>query len=196
VNLQSRTPQDLELRLLVLRCQAGDEHAFVRLMQRFGGRTLAHLRGLIGDDADDAQQEVWLTVFRRVKDLADPGAFRTWLFRLTRNRALDYLRAQRRAREMIDETSNDAVIAAIPVDDAPIAEPLLAGILERLPPLQREAIALRYQDGLSYAEIALVTGAAIGTVRSRLHAAKQHLEQLLKETTNDQRGGGYNDDRI
>jgi RNA polymerase sigma-70 factor, ECF subfamily len=175
-------PDDLELRLLVLRCQAGDERAFVRLMERFGDRTLAHLRSLVGDDADDAQQEVWITVFRRVKDLADPGAFRTWLFRLTRNRALDYLRARRREREVVEEASKDSVVSSVPADDVPLQEALLGGVLEKLPSLQREAIVLRYQDGLSYAEIALVTGAAIGTVRSRLHAAKQNLEALLEET--------------
>ena len=53
--------------LLVLRCQAGDERAFADLFNRFRPRTLRHLEGLLGfDAAQDAQQEVWLTVYRRI----------------------------------------------------------------------------------------------------------------------------------
>jgi len=68
---------DLRLCLLVLRCQAGDEQAFAQLFERSGPRTLAHLQGLIGRDAEDVQQDVWLTVYRSLSTLAHPGAFRT-----------------------------------------------------------------------------------------------------------------------
>ena len=92
-------PRDDEKRLflLVLRCQAGDETAFSRLMTWFGGRTLAHLRGLVGDEAEDVQQDVWLTVYTRIGALSNPRAFRTWLFQTTRHRAIDFLRSRKRA---------------------------------------------------------------------------------------------------
>ena len=94
--------EGLQLQLLVLRCQAGDEEAFAGLMRRFGHRTLAHLRALLGDDADDVQQEVWLTVYRDLRTLHNPRAFRTWLFRTTRHRAIDFRRARKRERELGD----------------------------------------------------------------------------------------------
>ena len=90
------THADRLLYLLVLRCQAGDEAAFGQLLTSFGSRTLAHLRTLVGDEAEDVQQEVWLAVYRRIGSLANPGGFRTWLFQTTRHRAIDYLRARRR----------------------------------------------------------------------------------------------------
>ncbi|MEP6574093.1 MAG: sigma factor, partial [Gemmatimonadota bacterium] len=88
--------EDLRLYLLVLRCQAGDEQAFARLFAWFGPRTLVLLRGMVNDEAEDVQQEVWLSVYRQLSTLSNPRAFRTWLFRTTRHRAIDCLRRQRR----------------------------------------------------------------------------------------------------
>ncbi|HXD22921.1 MAG TPA: sigma factor-like helix-turn-helix DNA-binding protein, partial [Gemmatimonadaceae bacterium] len=56
----------------------------------------------------------------------------------------------------------------------------LAAVMAGLPPAQREVLLLRYRDDLSYAEIALVTGRAVGTVRSRLYYAKERLEAALE----------------
>jgi RNA polymerase sigma-70 factor, ECF subfamily len=174
----------LRLHLLVLRCQAGDERAFARLLDGFGPRTLAYLRGLVGDDAEDVQQEVWLAVYRGIHTLADPRAFRTWLFRTTRHRAIDFLRARRRERELVEDAALEGGDAASPAEDddplAPLDASALAPALAELPPAQREVLLLRYQHDMSYAELALVTGCPVGTVRSRLHHAKRRLQELLE----------------
>jgi RNA polymerase sigma-70 factor (ECF subfamily) len=75
--------REVALHLLVLRCQTGDERAFRPLMERFGAKTLAYLRGVVGQDADDVQQDVWLSVCKSIRSLTNPSAFRTWLFRTT-----------------------------------------------------------------------------------------------------------------
>jgi RNA polymerase sigma-70 factor, ECF subfamily len=182
---------ELRLHLQVLRCQAGDERAFAALFERFAARTLRYLRGLVDDAAEDVQQEVWLAVYRGVASLSDPRAFRTWLYRTTRHRAVDYLRRRRRERELVADVAADAdagggSAAAHGPDDDPLSEPLDAGALHAalatLPPVQREALVLRYQDGLSYAEIALVVGCSVGTVRSRLHHAKRRLHDAIAPT--------------
>jgi RNA polymerase sigma-70 factor (ECF subfamily) len=179
---------ELRLHLQVLRCQAGDERAFAELFGRFAARTLRYLRGLVDDAAEDVQQEVWLAVYRGLASLSDPRAFRTWLYRTTRHRAVDFLRRRRRERELVAdvaaESAGAGAVAGDP-DDDPLAppEPLDAGALHAaltaLPPVQREVLVLRYQDGLSYAEIALVVGCSLGTVRSRLHHAKRRLHDLI-----------------
>ena len=171
---------DARLYLLVLRCQAGDESAFAALLRSFGERTLAHLRTLVGDDAEDVQQEVWLTVYRRLPALSNPRAFRTWLFRTTRHRAIDYLRARSREREIFDQTSvdDDRFIAA-EEPSLDLAGGSVAAVFAQLAPAHREVLRLRYEEDLSYAEIALVLGCAIGTVRSRLHNARRLLQALV-----------------
>jgi RNA polymerase sigma-70 factor (ECF subfamily) len=147
----------------------------------FGSRTLAHLRTLVGDEAEDVQQEVWLAVYRRIGSMANPGGFRTWLFQTTRHRAIDYLRARRREREIFDDeaTVDITQIAATENERVDLAGGTVAAVFAQLTPLHREVLQLRYQEDLSYVEIALVSGCAVGTVRSRLHNARRHLQQLL-----------------
>jgi RNA polymerase sigma-70 factor (ECF subfamily) len=180
----------IRLHLLVLRCQTGDADAFRRLYDEFGSRSLRYLAGLVGaDSAEDIQQETWLAVYRSLGSLADPARFPTWLLATARNRAIDWLRKRKRERLLLDE-------GAVEIGDAiaPEAEPAGPGFddpevndaLASLPAAHREVLMLRYRDELSYAEIALVTGLAIGTVRSRLHHARLNLEHRLDpQRTND-----------
>lgn len=173
----------LSLHLLVLRCQTGDERAFAQLLAMFGERTLGYLRGLVGDDADDVQQDVWLSVYRGIGGLANPGAFRTWLFQTTRHRAVDFLRRRKRERELLDEVASELAVDTADVNDdaglGGVDETILDTALLGIPPPQREVLLLRYRDDLSYNEIALVVGCPIGTVRTRLHHAKRRLQELL-----------------
>ena len=180
MSLRHSPADDARLYVLVLRCQSGDDRAFADLMELFGQRTLAHLRGLLGDAADDAQQDVWLTVYRRVRSLTHPGAFRTWLFQMTRHRAIDALRARKRERELVDDAGHDPDTVAAPDDAVRLEESGVAAALRELIPIHREVLVLRFQEDMSYGEIALVTGCSIGTVRSRLHMAKRRLRDAMR----------------
>src|SRR6185369_3767369 len=77
-------------RLLVLRCQTGDEDAYRELVGRFAPRLRYFLRKLIGqpDRADDLAQEVWIDVLRQLPRLKDAGAFTTWLYRIAHGKAM------------------------------------------------------------------------------------------------------------
>ena len=174
--------QTLSLHLLVLRCQAGDDRAFARLMDAFADRTLGLLRGLVGDDADDVQQEVWLTVYRGIGGLSNPAAFRTWLYRTTRHRAVDFLRKRKREQELVDDAAIEWIQEGGEPDEDSLVDfdpSTLDSALKAIPPPQREVMLLRYRDGMSYNEIALVVGCPVGTVRTRLHHAKRRLQELL-----------------
>lgn len=173
----------LRLKLLVLRCQTGDEAAFAALYREFAPRTLAYARGIVGDEADDVQQDTWLAVYRGLRSLHDPGAFLVWLLRTTRHRAFNHLRRYRRERELADDVPLDA----LPADEAEppssafesIDAAAIDAAMAEMPPPQREVLLLRFRDDLSYAQIAQVTGVPIGTVRARLHYAKKRLHALL-----------------
>src|SRR5262249_10115123 len=91
------TTDRLHERVLVLRCQTGDEAAFAELVERYQPRLRYYLRKMLRDReaAEDALQETWLAVFRGVARLADVGAFRAWLYRIARDRALVQLRRRR-----------------------------------------------------------------------------------------------------
>jgi len=135
--------EELALRLLVLSAQAGDERAFERLFRQFGARTLRYLRGLVGDAADDVQQEVWLTVYRRLADLGAPQAFRTWLFRTTRHRAIDFLRRSRREAELVADVDVEAVDVRVATADSHAgAEEMVWDELPSLRAVHREVLLL------------------------------------------------------
>ena len=186
------TPRDDETRLflLVLRCQSGDELAFGRLFEWFSARTLAHLRRLVGDDGEDVQQEVWLTVYRTLRTLHNPRAFRTWLFQTTRRRAIDFLRAKKRDQELREDAMRDMPTSTWPEDRlVALDESSLAAALDALSPIHREVLLLRFQEGMSYGEIAVIAGCSIGTVRSRLHNAKRLLQDAIERPTNTSNRG-------
>jgi len=177
--------KQLKEHILVLRCQVGDEAAFAALYQGFGPRTLRYLEGLLGPEAAaDVQQEVWLAVFKGVSRVDNPRGFRTWLYQITRHRAIDFLRKTKRERELLD-----AVVAAAGEEGEALPElemgpdgiGSLMQALSGLSPPHREVLILRYWEEMSYAEMALVAGCSVGTIRSRLHHARRNLRQALGE---------------
>lgn len=180
----------VRLRFLVLRCQAGDEEAFARLYAEFAARTRRYLVTLCGADADDVHQELWLRVYRSLARLEDAGAFRTWLFRSTRHQAIDFLRRQRRAETLFSEGPPEALEgvaeAGDPAEWAANAQEVEA-LLGALSPGHREVLLLRYLDDLSHAEIALVLGVPVGTVRSRLHYATRAARMIAGRADDNSR---------
>ncbi len=181
---RSSTRCEMRLHLLVLRCQTGDERAFGQLLNWFGERTLTYLEGLVGkDDAEDVHQEVWLAVYRGIRTLHNPRAFRTWLFRAARHHAIDFLRRYKREQRLLELAAVEAKVSDSVEEQPDIGiEPdvVLDAVLSELSPAHREVMLLRLRDEMSYAEIAMVVGCPIGTVRTRLHHAKRKIYQLLR----------------
>jgi RNA polymerase sigma-70 factor, ECF subfamily len=167
-------------RLLVLRCQTGDESALGELIGRFTPRLAYFVHTLVADAhrTDDILQETWIDVVRQLPKLQDTGAFAAWLYRIARGKVDLHFRrngAVVRASEELDDV-------AAPADDVEFAAEDAARVhaaLDRLPIEQREVLVLRFLDGLSYEQIAEIVGRPTGTVRSRIHYGKQALRRLL-----------------
>lgn len=170
----------LHERVLVLRCQAGDESAFMELVEIYHARLHSYLRTLLrsADRVDDALQEVWFDVFRSVPKLADPSAFSAWVYRIAHNRAMRELRQRRphdvplEGNEPFEETGDNVDISEVNADRIHAA-------LDQLAPEHREVLLLRFMNDMTYEDIALVTGCPVGTVRSRIHYAKSALRRAL-----------------
>jgi RNA polymerase sigma-70 factor (ECF subfamily) len=176
------TADRLYERVLVLRCQAGDEAAFTELVERYQPRLLYYLRKMVGEvhRAEDMLQEVWLAVFRAVPRLADAGAFRAWLYRIARDRAALELRRRRPAHQPLEE---DALIEE-PEEECFSTEDVerVHAALNELAPEHREVLVLRYIEDMAYEEIARVVDCPVGTVRSRLHYARRAVRLAIERT--------------
>ncbi len=168
-------------RLLVVRAQAGDESAFVELVERYSPRLRYFLRKILAsaDSAEDALQDVWVDVLRHLPRLEDPLALRAWLYRIARDRAFGRLRKARRVEVPLDELQAVDPATAEENDFSAEDAARIHAALDGLPEEQREVLVLRFLEEMSYDEIARVLGCQLGTVRSRIHYGKQALRRLL-----------------
>jgi RNA polymerase sigma-70 factor (ECF subfamily) len=169
-------------RLLVLRCQAGDEKAFATLVEHHQPALRYYLRKLLSGvcDADDVLQEVWLDVFRSIAKLVDADAFRSWLYQVARARAVKQFRKRRLNIQPLKELESADVEPQTGIFSNEAAR-LVHEAIDQLPAAQREVVVLRYIEDMSYEEIARIVGCHVGTVRSRLHYAKQALRAQLEK---------------
>lgn len=167
-------------RLLVLRCQTGDEAAYRELVGRFSPRLRYFLLklGPRPDRVDDLLQDTWLDVLRQLPRLKDAGAFTTWMYRIAHGKAM--LDGRRNGRAIGTTAELEEIAHA---ENEPLFTPEDAAqihiALDQLEPPHREVIVLRFLEELSYEQIALIADCPVGTVRSRLHHAKMKLQQLL-----------------
>jgi RNA polymerase sigma-70 factor (ECF subfamily) len=154
--------------------------AFEDLYTRRGADALRYATAILGaDDARDATQDAWLRVWRAWGS-AEPDRLDAWAFRIVRNACIDRRRA-RRPTDELDEAALPTILSAddiVPGQvDAANAIPLLA----KLPQAFREILWLREVMEMSYAEIAEVQDVPIGTVMSRLHAARRKAASVLRK---------------
>jgi len=198
-NLKTRlSPQQLSDDDLILRCQEGkqpEQAAFTELLRRYQSHVNRVLYHLAPDwqDRNDLAQEVWLRVYRYLPRLHDPQKFKVWLSRITTNLFYDELRKRKRHspslsidaprlindQEIIPELASDS---PTPEDDLATREfySQLQAALADLPEIFRTTIILREIEGMSYEEIATITGASLGTVKSRIARARAKLQSVLQ----------------
>lgn len=173
----------------VLRAQAGDRAAFGQLVDQYQRRLTYYVHRLVSDldQAHDLLQEVWIDVFRQLGRLESPAAFRVWLYRIAHHRAVSHLR-RTSARSRAHEAAAVCDDAVDDVDELELLENVewVHHALAQLSVEHREALTLRFLEGMTVSEIAAVTRTSEGTAKSRLHYAKAAMRRLMeKERTGE-----------
>ncbi len=134
-------------------------------------------------DAEDITQETFIRVFRSLHSFK-PGSFEGWLHRITTNVFLDMVRRRQRIRMESLPEETDRIPGREPSPeqawDAANLDPDLQAALDELLPEFRAALVLCDVEGLSYEEIGQTLGVKLGTVRSRIHRARQALRAGLE----------------
>src|SRR5213082_950012 len=180
---------DQELMRIV---QAGDFSPASEIYDRYSGRiynfALRFLRN--AEAAEDATQEVFVKMMRHANQFQGDAKLSTWLFSITANWCRDYLR---KADNKPKEADDVLVTLPAPSEQSPDRtleqrenEDLIKRALQALTPEQREAILLSRYQGLSYAEIAQISGCSEGAVKTRVFRA---METLKKALVGESRGG-------
>jgi RNA polymerase sigma-70 factor (ECF subfamily) len=168
---------------LVALARSGDRAALDRLVRNtqdplfhFLSRELAS-----ATDAEDALQETWRQAILSLPALRDPAAFRGWIHRIALRTARDLAVSRRSRRHLEGNASRNEsveVSAMAGAERLETAERVRAAVAALEPGL-RTAVRLRYEQGLSYEEIAVATESPSGTVGKRLHTAHERLREAL-----------------
>jgi len=192
---KSRPMPDPDLRL-ARKARTGDRRALLQLYERHKSGLFGFLVRLTGsrEEAEDVFQEVWIKVINGVSSYRPgPAGFRTWLYRVASNAAIDRRRREHKHEgPALDEPVNgsdqrkiDQLRSELPGPDLAGEGRILAEAMRRaagaLSERQRSAVLLRHQQGFSYAEIASALSVAEGTAKTLVHRGVQILRGELKE---------------
>jgi RNA polymerase sigma-70 factor (ECF subfamily) len=173
---------------LISRCQKGDQDALKEIFDQYNKRVYRIAYGVVRqrEDALDIVQEVFIKLFRSIRNFKGRSKFYTYLYRLAMNTAIDHVRkAGKYPASRLDQEG--VLQPADEVEKGPdriLLHKELEGrvnmAMGRLPIDQRTALVLREVEGLSYQEMAETMGCSIGTVMSRLHYGRRKMRELLK----------------
>ncbi|SNY48920.1 RNA polymerase, sigma subunit, ECF family [Arsukibacterium tuosuense] len=173
--------QQAQLDLLVMAMQGGDKRAFTLLYQHYHRDLRRFAAYLLANPAaaEDLVQNVWLKVSRRIARLNDPAVFTSWLYRAVRWEVLDYQKqTANRKQQPLNEDEPTAVCDEHSEKNADSSD--LNKALALLAADERLVIQLHYLHELELSQIALIVDIPLGTVKSRLHRARQQLQQRLQ----------------
>ena len=179
---------------LIRRAQQGDNGAFEELLLLHQKKVynLCLRMSANPDDALDLSQEAFLRAWRSLGQYQFEANFSTWLFRLTSNICIDFLRRKKRRQETsltesYDDSDEGAELSVPDAQPGPEQQAItnetkieLARAMEQLSPEHREILQLRVIEDLQYEQIADILGVRVGTVKSRLARARLALRKILK----------------
>jgi RNA polymerase sigma-70 factor, ECF subfamily len=187
-------PEDTarEERLLLSRLRRGEPEAFEALVRAHQDRLYDFCVRMLGDreEAHDLVQDIFVSAHQHLARFREDSRLSTWLFRIAKNHCINrlkYLRRRGRGRSEEYGAQNEGMLAealgAQPGPDAALEaareQARVQWAISRLEPDARMLVALRDIEGLSYEEIVDITELRLGTVKSRLHRARERLADLL-----------------
>jgi RNA polymerase sigma-70 factor (ECF subfamily) len=173
----------------VLQAQQGDEEAFGRLMDLFDRKLVYYLMRFTAsrEQALDIAQDVWISVFRGLRKLRNPSVFRAWLYQIAHAKVVSQVRKNVREEQILENFSaeqEESLSYEEPISGDP---ELVRSALSALSVEHREVLVLRYLENMSLEEMAHALQCRLGTIKSRLHYAKQALKQQINTETHHEK---------
>ena len=179
--------------LLIAEARSGSERAFRTLMDKYQRPVFSICLRMVRnrDEAEDLAQESFIKVFAMLERYNPSYAFSSWLFKITSNLCIDHLRKRKIETFAMDEPIDVEKGEIQRQYEAPDLDPeqelmknekmrRLSRAIDRLPPHYRIMLILRHQENLSYEEIAESLDIPLGTVKARIHRAREMLKSGLK----------------
>jgi RNA polymerase sigma-70 factor (ECF subfamily) len=171
--------------LPVPQARAGDPAAWDALFRRYQLPLYVYVFELVHDEQAslDIVQDTFIQAVRHIGGLRQDDKFGSWLFGVAHQKCVQRWRKQTREQNALEELGGVPPEVSAGPDDLLIRqehEEEFMRRLNQLPPPQRSVLLLHFVEGFSIEEITEITGAAAGTVKSRLHYAKKALRKLME----------------
>jgi RNA polymerase sigma-70 factor (ECF subfamily) len=174
---------------LISRCQQGDQEALKEIFDKYHKKVYRIAYGVVRhrEEALDIVQEVFVKLFRSIKNFKGRSHFYTYLYRMVMNTAIDHSRKMgKQFVSSLDEEGSFEPSEEIEKGPERILlrkelEEKVKWAMDKLPTEQKVALLFREVEGLSYQEMADAMGCSIGTVMSRLHYGRKRMQELLKD---------------
>ncbi|HOO97681.1 MAG TPA: RNA polymerase sigma factor [Caldisericia bacterium] len=162
---------------LIKQARGGDRDAFVVLVKDCMEQVARIPYYILGnrEQAEEVTQEAFLKAFTKLSQLADDVPFKNWVSRIAKNLSIDILRK----RILFQKFQRNGLSEEVDTDKEIVLDVRRA--LMKIPVNQRLPLTLEYYDGLKMEDISQITGVPIGTIKSRIHAAKKKLKELLSD---------------
>ncbi len=171
---------------LVVRARAGDAGALRDLVERYYDACWRYAYRMLGDraDAEDAAQETFLRALAALATYEERSQFREWLFTILVNQCRNALVSRsRRERRFVSSDEFPVQEHGLRAAEPPaMADDELAQAVARLEPEQREALLLRFGEGMDYAQMSLATGASQSALKMRVKRGCDRLRGMLART--------------
>ena len=181
---------------LIQQAAAGDAAAFEKLVLRYQTQVYSLAYRMVGNEADaqDLAQEAFVRAWRALDSFQFSSQFSTWLYRLTSNICIDFLRSQKKRKHIsLTVLQDDEQQQWDMPDHRPLPEEqmivtqereALAKAIAALDPEYRQVLILRIVNDCSYQQISEIMGIREGTVKSRLSRAREQLRKKLAQSGN------------
>lgn len=188
-NTEESRPEDEDF-LLIEKFKIGEENAFTELVQKHKDkvRNLVYLTLGDVDYVDDISQDVFISVYHKLKEFRFESKFTTWLYRITVNKCRDYLRKKRVRSIFVGMKEIDYDRGTKSNTDNIDIPNLVRKAIAKLPEKLKTPLVLRDIDGFSYQEIADKLECEVGTVKSRIFRARESLKIILEPYQRELRG--------
>lgn len=178
---ESKNERDEDF-ILIRSFIGGDESIFRVLVLKHKEKVRNLVFLTLGDVefVDDISQDVFISVYHKLKEFRFESKFTTWLYRITVNKCRDYLRKKRVRSIFVPMKDSDTEYGEKPFSENVDIPNLVRSAIEKLPEKLRVPLVMRDIDGFSYKEIADSLGTEVGTIKSRIFRARESLKIILE----------------
>jgi RNA polymerase sigma-70 factor (ECF subfamily) len=177
-----KNPTQIFEELLVLKCQSGDEQSLSLLIKRWHPKLLRQANRHLYDmeASKDVVQESWQAIIKGLSALNDSSKFGVWALSITSRKAIDWIRKKQTARKRKeDELAFQIAQAAEPNHEKEVLLNKMGKALKELPHDQRLVLSMCYLESHTLMDIGKILDLPLGTVKSRLYYAREHLKKII-----------------